>query len=78
LANLGRNEEALSIIQKPLESNPNNEYYLTTMAFILFNLERYDEAKEYYNRALKVEPNLTEILTDRELVAFKNLMNLTQ
>jgi tetratricopeptide (TPR) repeat protein len=48
------------------------------MAFILFNLERHDEAKEYYNKALKVDPNLTEILTSGELLAYNSLFKATK
>ena len=48
------------------------------MAFILYNLEKYDDAKMYYNKALQVDSNLTKILTDRELMAFKTLIGTSQ
>ena len=43
LSEMDRNEEALSIIKQPLASNPDNEYLLTTMAFILYKLGQYEQ-----------------------------------
>ena len=79
LAKLGENEEALEHIERALKSIPNNEYYLSTAALIMYNLGNYDEATSYYERALRIDPNITEKLEDIELKAFNSLMgNLTQ
>lgn len=76
LANLDKNQEALPLIQSVLESNPNNEYYLSTAAiFIMYNLGKYDDVKIYYEKSLKINPNLTSILSEKELTAFNKLMN---
>jgi len=46
------------------------------MAFILYNLGKYDEAKLYYEKALKINPTLTSILSEKELTAFNKIMNM--
>ena len=74
LANLGKNEEALPIIEKVLESNSNNEYYLSTAAFIMYNLGRYNESKIYYNKALNIYFNLKDTCSESELKAFNSVM----
>ena len=45
------------------------------MAFILYNLGKYDDAKSYFEKALKINANLTDILEEKELTAFNKLMN---
>jgi hypothetical protein len=45
------------------------------MAFILYNLGKIEEAKLYYEKSLKINSNLTEILTVKELFVFNKLMN---
>ena len=40
----------------------------------MYNLGKYDLAKNYYEKALKIDPNLTEILEDIELKAFNSVM----
>ena len=63
------------IISPIVKSNPDNEYYLNTMAFTLYNLGRYYEAQEYFNKGLKLNPNMKELLGEKESIAFNNLMN---
>lgn len=75
LANLDKNKEALPLINKALESNPDNEYYLSTAAFIMYNLGKDNEAKSYFEKALLINGNLTSILTEKELTVFNKLMN---
>jgi len=47
----------------------------STIAFILYNLGKYDEARSYYETSLKINDNLTSILSEKELTAFIKLMN---
>ena len=46
----------------------------STLAFILANIGREDEARLYYEKALKINPNLTEILSEKEIAAFNKVM----
>ena len=38
------------------------------------NLGKYDEARSYYDKALKIDPNLAETLEEIELKAFNSVM----
>lgn len=76
LDEMGKNEEVLSAIEKTDIDNPNHEYLQYTMSFILANLEREDEAKTYYEKPLKINPNLAETLTvEKELDVFDIVMS---
>jgi tetratricopeptide (TPR) repeat protein len=44
------------------------------MAFILAKMEKDDEARLYYEKALKINPNLTELLYEDELDEFNRVM----
>jgi len=58
LAELGRYNEAVSVIKKAdLSSFDNNEYLSSTMAFILYNLGKYEDAKQYYIKSLQINAN---------------------
>lgn len=73
--NLDKNEEALQLI-KVLKSDSSNEYYLSTAAFIMYNLKKYDDAKSYFEKALKINKSyITSIMSEKELTAFHKLMN---
>ncbi|NOJ28817.1 MAG: hypothetical protein DA328_01460 [Nitrososphaeraceae archaeon] len=74
LAESGKNDEALSIIQSVVAVNPTDEYILGTMAFILANLGREEESRMYYEEALYINSNFTKILTEKELDAFNKVM----
>jgi Flp pilus assembly protein TadD len=71
---MGKSEEALSVIEKTAMNNPNDEYLQSTMAFILANMGKDDEARAYYEKALRINPNLTEILYEKELDLFNKVM----
>jgi tetratricopeptide (TPR) repeat protein len=43
-------------------------------AFVLANMGKDDEAKIYYEKALKINSNLTEILYEKELDVFERVM----
>jgi tetratricopeptide (TPR) repeat protein len=45
------------------------------MAFILYNLGKIEDAKLYFEKSLKINPNLTSILSEEKLIAFNKLMN---
>ena len=80
LTEMGKNEEALLVIEKTAIDNPKDETLQSTMAFILANMGKDDEARVYYEKALKINPNLTEILYEDELDEFNRVMgnNTTQ
>ncbi len=63
LTNLEKNEEALQLINRVLELNPDNGYYLSMAAFVVYNLDKYDDAKLYHEKALQINSNLTSILS---------------
>jgi tetratricopeptide (TPR) repeat protein len=75
LAACGRKYESFSIIEKAFLSKTNDEYLQSTMAFILYNQGKLDDAKLYYDKTLKINSNLTEILTEKELTVFNKLRN---
>ena len=74
---MGKNEEAFSVIEKTAIDNPNDEYLQSTIAFILANMGKDNEARVYYERALKINSNLTEILYEKELDVFNKVMGNT-
>jgi hypothetical protein len=45
------------------------------MAFILYNLGNIDDAKLYYEKSLKINANLTSILSEKELTVFNKIMD---
>ncbi len=48
-------------------------YY--TKEFSLQSLDKYDDVRLYSNKALKIAPNLNELLSKKELTAFDKVMN---
>jgi tetratricopeptide (TPR) repeat protein len=70
-----KNEEGLPIIERTLGYEPNDKYLLTTMAFIHYNLGKVEDAKSYYSKALKIDSNLTGLLTEQELKIFNSIMD---
>jgi tetratricopeptide (TPR) repeat protein len=41
----------------------------------MYNLGNYDEAESYFEKALQINPNLTSIMSKKELTVFNKLMN---
>ena len=74
LTEMGKNEEALSVIEKTAIDQPNDYTLQSTMAFILANMGKDDEVRLYYEKALKINSNLTEILYEEELDVFNKVM----
>lgn len=48
-------ERALAMSAKTLEAEPDNAIYVDTYAWILFSLERYEEAKAYADKLLQLD-----------------------
>lgn len=48
---------AYSLMSKVIKNNKKNSIYLDTYAWILFKLQRYDEALNYIEKAIKYEEN---------------------
>lgn len=56
LFGMGKGEDALTLIDKSLDINPNNEAVLLNKGFILESLYRLDNANEAYEQILKRNP----------------------
>jgi hypothetical protein len=41
----------------------------------MYNLRNHDDARSYYDKALQINANLINILSEKELVAFNQLMD---
>ena len=50
-------EKALQMSGKTIKAEPKNPTYLDTYAWILYKLERYDEAKKYMDKVFKYDKN---------------------
>lgn len=53
---LGQFEKAMQIYVKVLNANPEDIEALLALAHICVALEKFDDAKDFYNRILKIEP----------------------
>jgi tetratricopeptide (TPR) repeat protein len=71
LTKLGKYSEALKVLEKILEHDPNNPKIWNNMGAILFNMERYEEALSCYDTALKLDPNFIEALNNKGSVLAK-------
>jgi tetratricopeptide (TPR) repeat protein len=56
-ANTNRIEEALPLIERSLEINPNISEALDTKGFILYKMGRYAEAINWYEKSLNINAN---------------------
>lgn len=52
------NDLALSSFQRALDLSPNDSHAMFNVARALYELGKYDEANQYLDRALAIEPNL--------------------
>ena len=55
-------DEAYILIDKALKSEPDNEAYIDSMAWVLYRLKRYEEAYSYQKKALKLFPDEVEFV----------------
>ena len=61
-----KNKEALHLVEKALEIDPNHREALQTKADILYNLKKYDEAILFYNKIIEeLSPNDAHSLYNR-------------
>ncbi len=67
LANINKNEEALTFVEKSLEIEPNNIAAMDTKGFILYNLGKYHESISWYDKALEINPNFEETIKHKDL-----------
>lgn len=57
---LGLKKEAITLLEKSLEKNPDNGVALNNMANIFFNDEKYDDAFKYSTNAISAQPDNAE------------------
>lgn len=65
---MGEFEKSLADISRTLRLNPYHFGALSGAGLCLIELERYDEALSYFDRALKINPNLEGIVELRKAV----------
>ncbi|WP_069470569.1 tetratricopeptide repeat protein [Candidatus Marithrix sp. Canyon 246] len=78
LKKLGKLEQAINHLQTVAENHPKNAIRLLQLeAELLFNAKLYDKALDTYNKAIKLDPDNTEILYLRALL-YEKMGNLTK
>jgi hypothetical protein len=55
--------------KKVLANLDNNGYVQKTLAYILYNLRKIEQGKSYFEKLSKINLNLPEILTEKEITA---------
>jgi len=70
LNDLGRPTEAVAIFQQILAANPSHFYAILGLSTALMTLERYEEALEYFDRGLAMQPGNKEILVNKGLTLY--------
>lgn len=50
-------EQAISAYQAVLQQDPSNINSVKGIAYIYMNMKKFDQAKEYYEKAAKIDPN---------------------
>lgn len=61
---LQRHEEAISILQKSLQNNPNNPETLNDLALCESNKGNYDSAISYLEKAISIKPDMPELYSN--------------
>lgn len=78
LTKLGKLEEAINHLQTVAQNNPKDAIRLMQLeAEFLFDAKLYDRAMDTYNRAIKLDPDNTNILYLRALL-YEKMGNLTK
>ena len=54
-------EKALEMSAKTIEEEPDNAIYVDTYAWLLFRLERYEEAKAYAEKLIKLNAEMSAV-----------------
>ncbi len=57
-------EQAYEMIKLAIEAEPDNKAYLDSMGWVLYRLERYEEAREYLEKAVKDSEKSDAVLWD--------------
>lgn len=71
-ADLGINlEESLSLIQKAISLDADNAYYIDSLAWAYFKLDRLDDALREIDRAVKLAPNDAVLLEHLGVILLK-------
>ncbi len=52
----GKLDQALAELQRLVERNPNNKFFIASYALVLMQLERYEDAIAEYEKALQLDP----------------------
>jgi len=67
----GKSDEALAEIGKLVQKEPENKFYLAQYGELFLRLNKYDEAIEQYQKALKIDPEFCDV--NRNIAAaYKN------
>jgi pentatricopeptide repeat protein len=69
-SNLGKNEEAVKILNYHIDNNPTNSNVYSSYGVVLNNLERYNEAIMYFDSAIQIDPNNHEAYLNKGLSTF--------
>jgi tetratricopeptide (TPR) repeat protein len=68
-------EQLLEMFKVALERNPNEPELLSRYASFLFNLGRFQESVEYFDKSLTLRPNHTQTLEDLFNAQLEGLKN---
>ncbi len=68
---LGQDKESEALFQHALALNPENPFGFSLYSGFLFARERYDEAREYVERALEEQPDNLDLLMRLGVCCFK-------
>lgn len=58
------NEQMLALFKEALEKNPKDPELMTRYANFLFDLERYQESVDFYQKVLAIQPDNINVRTD--------------
>ena len=61
-------KEAMEFADKMLTNDPNNKLYLYVKAYLYHNMKEYDNAIEYYKKAIAADPEYAEAYSNVGLV----------
>jgi tetratricopeptide (TPR) repeat protein len=67
-----RLDQALKMVKRALELEPENGSYLDTYGWVLYQLKQYQEALEPLKKAYALSPESTEVINHYAEVLFKN------
>lgn len=90
LAKIGRQEEAVSLLTSRISENPDEKNHYVKITSVLIEVDRQDEAREWFERGLRAFPDYEDLLSaygrflfdkmiDREeaLIVYKRLTSIS-